>query len=67
MLLGSIRRFIMKTYDEQNYPVSIDVRVSYPGNIWLDGVKGLNVGHAMYLASENWPGAEIELIKEGGR
>jgi|TARA_R110002153_G_scaffold147979_4_gene299260 hypothetical protein len=57
---------MMKTYIEQAYKVSIVVKVSYPatlcGSSWIDGIKGLNIGHALYLARQNWEGATIDYI-----
>jgi len=66
----------MKGYDEENYPVSINVRVIFldiiigyrsgkyttQDNIHEDSIKGLNRGHAMWRAKSNWPGALIEII-----
>lgn len=50
----------MKSYAEQRYPVSVAVIVSWPdGDEHADEIKGLNVGHALYLARLNWPGATV--------
>jgi len=50
----------MKSWGEQNYPVSIAVMVKYPDMpAFLDEIKGLNKGHAVYLAHKNWEGAII--------
>jgi len=53
----------MKDYNEQRYTVSINVRVTLGDMTWTDAIKGLNVGHALYLARLNWPTAIIEVIK----
>jgi hypothetical protein len=48
----------MKSYEEQNYPVSVPVRVTWAdGLIHEDEIKGLNIGHAIFLARLNWPDA----------
>lgn len=57
----------MKDYYEQNYPISIDVRVTFKTAFGLDtftdSIKGLNEGHALYLARINWEdAASIEVI-----
>lgn len=57
----------MKAYHEQRYPVAIDVLVAIhnpDGTVcesWVDGIKGLNVGHALYLARLNWPACTVTL------
>lgn len=49
-----------KTYWEQNYKHSQVVRVVFEdGTEFDDEIKGLNKGHALYLAKLNWPGAEV--------
>lgn len=57
---------MMKSYDEQRYPVAIAVRlIWYDGFTYCDCIKGLNTGHALYLARKNWPDAEmVELLPE---
>jgi hypothetical protein len=54
-----------KPFDEQKYPHTQDVRVDWPdtGDSIEDQVKGLNKGHAMARARENWPGATITAIE----
>ena len=48
----------MKAYEEQNYPVSVPVRVTWAdGMTHEDEIKGLNIGHALHLAHLNWPDA----------
>lgn len=50
-----------KPFHEQKYPVEQEVVVHFPGEIpFTDTVKGLNEGHALARAKENWPGAHIE-------
>jgi len=53
----------MKSYHEQNYPVSINVSVTFSlfdeDDTFEDSIKGLNEGHALYLARLNWPDAVI--------
>lgn len=45
----------MKGYYEQKYPLSIDVRVIFSDSDAIeDSIKGLNAGHALYLARKNW-------------
>ena len=54
------------SYQTETYATSIDVKVTftYNGEVesFEDAHKGLNVGHAMWRAQQNWPGAEIELL-----
>ena len=46
----------MKTFDQQKYPTILDVVVVIGRDVFGDVVKGLNVGHALWRASQNWPG-----------
>jgi hypothetical protein len=54
-----------KEYMEQAYKTAIKVMVrhpDYPGtppNVHVDWIKGLNRGHALYNAKNNWPGAKV--------
>lgn len=50
---------MMKTYAEQRYPVARRVLVVFPDDRFVDGIKGLSVGHALWRARWNWDGAEI--------
>jgi len=60
---GPIRN-IMKKFHEQTYPVTILVNlVDQDGENWLDEIKGLNVGHALYRAKINWPALDAEFVK----
>jgi len=53
----------MLTYQEQRYPVVIEVKVTLDdGDIFNDFIKGLNIGHALYLAKLNWKGYKVELV-----
>jgi hypothetical protein len=54
----------MKTYYEQKYKHSIEILVKYHNDSWIDGIKGLNKGHALYLARLNWPGAKIIWLQD---
>lgn len=49
----------MKTYAEQRYPVARRVLVVFPDDRFVDGIKGLSVGHALWRARWNWDGAKI--------
>lgn len=52
-----------KDFSEQAYPYTQRVRVTFDdGTSIRDQVKGLNQGHAMARARDNWPGAKIEPI-----
>jgi hypothetical protein len=62
---------MIKTYQQQCYPVTVKVRVTYHG-CWADGghsftdhIKGLNSGHALYLAGLNWPSAKTITLERG--
>ena len=49
-------------YAQQQYPVSITVLVTWSdGLTHVDEIKGLNPGHALYLARLNWPDARVTL------
>lgn len=53
-------------YSEQRYPVSIAVRVEWAdGLTHKDEVKGLNTGHALWRAWQNWPDATIISLRDG--
>ena len=50
----------MKSYSQQNYPCSIKVRIRFDnGTLMVDYIKGLNPGHALWLAWQNWPAAIV--------
>ncbi len=54
----------MKSYHEQKYKHSQAVRVIFAdGDEIEDEIKGLNKGHALYLAELNWPDAKVYAIK----
>ncbi len=54
----------MKGFYEQKYKCIVAVRVKYDFMDWFeDEIKGLNDGHALYLARVNWPGAIVEKIE----
>jgi len=48
----------MLDYDDQNYPYVLPVIVYFDNHSWSDAIKGLNKGHALYLAYKNWPSAK---------
>lgn len=52
----------IKEFNEQKYPVAITVLVTNKYGSWLDGIKGLNKGHAMFLARANWVDAQIDYV-----
>jgi len=55
-----------KPFDEQMFPAQISVRVEFPnGQVFEDAVRGMNVGHALGRAVDNWPGAKIQVIGTG--
>ena len=46
----------------ERYPVGIWVKVTdSESNSWEDGIKGLNKGHALFRASQNWDGFSFEV------
>lgn len=47
----------MKTFREQKYPIAIRVLLTDEDG-WTaeDAIKGLNIGHALYMARMNWEG-----------
>ena len=53
----------MKSYYEQKYKHSQTVRVIFAdGEEIEDEIKGLNKGHALYLAQLNWPEAKVYAV-----
>jgi hypothetical protein len=52
-------------YVDQNFPCSIKVCVTFEssGDSFVDWVKGLNSGHALYRARWNWEGATITILE----
>lgn len=53
----------LKGYDQQQFKTAIKVQVQFPGDKpFIDAIKGLNAGHAMMLAKQNWPGAQIKSL-----
>ena len=58
---AGLMRLGTKGYHEQNFSSSVPVKVTFEdGTSHIDAVKGLNRGHAIARAVENWPGAQIE-------
>ena len=64
-----------KAFDEQKYSTGIKVRVEWDDALLADGtrgkdfiedeVKGMNAGHALRRAAENWPDASrVQIIGE---
>ena len=51
-----------KGFFQENYPHTQRVRVQWPNQEMADDIKGLNQGHAVYRARENWPGAEVSPV-----
>lgn len=56
-------------YAEQKFKDSLPVVVKWfdkleGPQVHHDAVKGLNRGHALYRAKENWPGADVNPIME---
>ncbi len=52
-----------KSYEEQKYKHSQCVRVILEdGQDFEDEIKGLNKGHALWLAEKNWPGAKVYAV-----
>lgn len=52
-----------KPYNESKYKKEITVEVTFPGDApFTDGMRGLNVSHAMERARRNWDGAKIKLV-----
>jgi radical SAM superfamily enzyme YgiQ (UPF0313 family) len=59
--------FKAKSFFDQNYPVTIKVKVTMPDQTFEDEIKGLNVYHALERANRNWDGATIELLDQTGK
>jgi len=57
----------MKNFYELKYPVTISVVINFGTFIFIDKIKGLNIGHALYEAKQNWNDAiAIDYIKTIG-
>jgi|GEM_PF-3305563 len=55
---GPVESTPAKPYGEQRYAWAVPVKVTWEdGSVHHDAVKGLNPGHALYRARENWPDA----------
>ena len=55
-----------KDFSEQAFKESARVRVRWPdGMTHVDEVKGMNQGHAVWRAMQNWIGAQIEYLGKG--
>ena len=52
----------MKSFEQQQYKHIQAVRVTIGEDVFEDEIKGLNRGHAMYLAGLNWVDAKVEAI-----
>ena len=66
--LAAVRAYIKaepKGFDEQKFPHSYAVEVKWPdGMTHTDEVKGLNEGHALWRAKNNWEGADVKISHE---
>ena len=51
-------------YEEEKFKTGVNLRITLPdGEVFEDGIKGLNVGHALRRAADNWPAAtRIQVI-----
>lgn len=50
----------MKTFAQQKYPFTLKVIALWADGLsHIDEIKGLNKGHALKLARENWPDAMV--------
>lgn len=49
----------LKGFAKEAYPHTQRVRVRWPNDEMADDIKGLNQGHAVYRARENWPDANV--------
>ena len=50
----------MKGFHAEKYPISLTLVLCFSdGEQWEDGIKGLNVGHALWRARQNWDGVTI--------
>jgi hypothetical protein len=50
-------------FGTERYPKTVKVKVTMPdGDVFEDEIKGLNKGHAIGRALQNWPGATVEEV-----
>ena len=54
-------------FDEQRFPCTIPVHVTFTDHDGytfgiVDKVRGLNVGHALYRARNNWPTGSVRIL-----
>lgn len=47
----------MKSFSEQEYSFTLAISITIDNFTFQDEIKGLNRGHALYLARLNWPEA----------
>lgn len=48
------------SYHTERYNIARDVLVRFDdGDVIIDAIKGMNVGHALYRARVCWDGAEV--------
>jgi hypothetical protein len=54
-----------KGHAEQKFKVSVPVKVQWKdGSVLFDEIKGLNQGHALTRARDNWPDATVTLSRK---
>ena len=55
----------LSSFCAQRFPYTLDLVVVFPASgalpadSFADSIKGLNRGHALWRARQNWPGARI--------
>lgn len=50
----------MRGYYAERYQVSLSLVLCFEDGVtWEDGIKGLNIGHALWRACQNWDGVTI--------
>ena len=54
-----------KPFEAQRYPYTLRVQVDCAGDVWEDQVKGLNAGHALARARDNWERCHVTPLGRG--
>ena len=54
-----------KPFEDQRFPFTLRVQVDCGGDVWEDAVKGLNAGHALARARDNWEACRVTPLGRG--
>lgn len=61
MMASEVGSLFPKGYAEEKYATSLPVKAyTEPGVPFYDEIKGMNKGHALWRAKDNWAGSEVQ-------